>query len=572
MIDKELFKIIQEVKPHRKLLTLVGVSGVLFAASNSRVVFLLKELMDKLTVGNVQGMQQIVFICMGLAFISAVTRYLHISRMNYIAELVVMSLRLKLQSKFMHLSLSFHNNYTTGSGGMLSRILNDIKVIQDCLRLVADFFLYPLLFVFLLINLLMLDWKLTISLFIVAPVLGVFLKNVTKSLRKYAPLGQIQLEKMTSTIKESLDGVRIIQSFSLEKVMSEKLKLQGDEYLEIRRKFHNRAEAQSPVTEFIATCLILSVCLYIAYQVSHGQATAGTFIGFVGSLIALNLPIKKIQESYVRLQEMISSAQRVYEILESNQEVSQIQNTIPFPKEWKKIEYRNVEFSYGNEKILKGVTFTIHRGDAVAFVGESGSGKSTIVNLLMRFFDPQSGHIMIDGIDIQKFNLHELRQNIALVSQDVFLFSDTIEKNIQAGNLDQQAQDVQSVAKAASAHDFIMKMPEGYQSRVGDRGNLLSGGEKQRISIARALYKNAPLLILDEATSALDTASEVEVQKGLDLLMQGRTSFVVAHRLSTVAKSSRIYVMKAGQIIEFGTHQELLAAGGEYKKFHLLQT
>lgn len=571
MIDKELFKIIQEVKPHRKLLTLVAITGVLFAASNSRVVFLLKELMDKLTVGNVQGMQEIVFTCMGLAFVSAVTRYLHISRMNYIAELVVMSLRLKLQKKFMHLSLSFHNNYLTGTGGMLSRILNDIKVIQDCLRLVADFFLYPLLFVFLLINLIRLDWKLTISLFVVAPFVAVIMKNVTKSLRKYAPMGQNQLEKMTSTIKESLDGVRIIQSFSLENVLSEKLKAQGDEYLNIRRKFHNRAEAQSPVTEFIATCLILAVCLYIAYQVSNGQATAGTFLGFVGSLIALNLPIKKIQESYVRLQEMIASAKRVYEIIEADQEVKQVKNAVPFPKEWKKIEYRNVVFSYGNEQILKGVTFAIHRGDSIAFVGESGSGKSTIVNLLMRFFDPQSGEILIDGINIQNIQLHDLRQNIALVSQDVFLFSDTIEKNIQAGNLDQQSQDVQSVAKAASAHDFIMKMPEGYQSRVGDRGNLLSGGEKQRISIARALYKNSPILILDEATSALDTASEVEVQKGLDLLMQGRTSLVVAHRLSTIAKSSRIYVMKSGQIVEFGTHQELIAAGGEYQRFYQLQ-
>jgi ATP-binding cassette subfamily B protein/subfamily B ATP-binding cassette protein MsbA len=221
--------------------------------------------------------------------------------------------------------------------------------------------------------------------------------------------------------------------------------------------------------------------------------------------------------------------------------------------------------------ILKNVNLEIHRGEVVALVGASGSGKSTIVNLLERFFDATSGEILIDDINIQDLNLKDLRRNVALVTQDVFLFSDTIEKNIWAGDYSRNVKDVVSMAKLANANDFIMKMPHGYQSRVGDRGNLLSGGEKQRISIARAMFKDAPLLILDEATSALDTASEIEVQKGLDHLMEGRTALVIAHRLSTIQKADKIVVLRQGEIVEVGTHQDLLANKNEYYRFHSLQ-
>jgi ATP-binding cassette subfamily B protein/subfamily B ATP-binding cassette protein MsbA len=285
----------------------------------------------------------------------------------------------------------------------------------------------------------------------------------------------------------------------------------------------------------------------------------------------LNQPIKKFQESYVRIQNVVAVGKRIFEILDDPNEVPASTLNKHFPKSWEKITYKNVSFSYGREMILKNVNLEIKRGEVVALVGASGSGKSTIVNLLERFFDATSGEILIDDINIRDIELEELRQNVALVTQDVFLFSESIENNIAAGNRVRNKSDVQDMAILANAHDFIMKMPEAYQSRVGDRGNLLSGGEKQRISIARAMFKDAPLLILDEATSALDTASEIEVQKGLDHLMKGRTALIIAHRLSTIQKADKIVVLKNGEIIEMGTHQSLLSQAGEYRKFHQLQ-
>jgi ATP-binding cassette subfamily B protein/subfamily B ATP-binding cassette protein MsbA len=326
-----------------------------------------------------------------------------------------------------------------------------------------------------------------------------------------------------------------------------------------------------PVSELIATLLILGVLLYISTEIGSGRASMGSFITYVSSLIGLNMPLKKFQESYVRIQEVIVSAQRVYSIVDNPNIVSESGKNLPFPKAWTLIEYKDVSFAYGKELILKNINLTIRRGERLALVGESGSGKSTIVNLLERFFDASSGEILIDGINILDINLQDLRKNIALVNQDVFLFSDSIEKNIQAGDFERQLSDVPAMAKHANAHDFIMRMPEGYQSLVGDRGNLLSGGEKQRISIARALFKNAPILILDEATSALDTSSEIEVQKGLDYLMEGRTALIIAHRLSTIQTADKILVLKSGQIVEIGTHQQLLDSKGEYHRFYSLQ-
>lgn len=567
----EIKKILQEVKPYKKSVAIIAIAGVAYAIAYSQLALLVKSLFDSLSSSNHEEILRLAPIALGLAFVAAIGRYFHIYLMNYVAECVTQTIRQRLQQKFMKLSLSFHNSYSAGSGGLISRILNDIRVIQDGLRMVADIFLHPLLFFFLFANLLILDWKLTLATLAIVPVIATFLKSISRSLRKYIPPGQEALERMTSIIKESLDGVRVIQSFNLEKEMSERLVAESETYLATRKKVHSRLEAAGPVTEFIATALVLTVLVYTSYQVASGNATPGTFIGFVTSLLMTNQPIKKFQESYVRLQEVVVAAQRVFSIIDTPQEVPQSSSNLKFPKDWKKITYKNVTFSYGNDMVLKGVNLEINRGEVVALVGASGSGKSTIVNLLERFFDPTSGSILIDEVNIQDINLQDLRRNIALVTQDVFLFSDSIEKNIWAGDFERPAHDIQKMAKLANAHDFILKMPQGYQSRVGDRGNLLSGGEKQRISIARAMFKDAPLLILDEATSALDTASEIEVQKGLDHLMEGRTALVIAHRLSTIQKADKIVVMESGRIAEIGDHKSLLDKRGEYYRFHSLQ-
>ncbi len=567
----ELRPLLKEMRPHLKKVYVVAITGVIYSVAMARMLLILKDLQDSFAKGSTNHVAEISAIAISLALVAAVSRYFHIFLMNFISELVVNSLRVKLQNKFMRLNLSFHSNYAAGSGGLLSRILNDIKVIQDGLRMVADFFREPLLAVLLLGNLFYLNWRLTLALLILMPPLLYFLRQISRSLRKYVIGGQESLEKMTSTIKESLDGVRIIQSFNLENVLSQKLQKESGDYLEIRRRIHARVEIMGPVTEFVATFVILGIFFYFSKEVAAGTITTGAVLAYIASMMAINQPVKKLQESYVRIQETIVATDRVFAIINEPSEVPESTKNLPFPKDWKTITYKNVSFSYHHQVTLKNISFELHRGDHVAFVGESGSGKSTIVNLLERFYDPAEGEILIDGVNIRDIDLKDLRRNVALVSQDVFLFSDSIERNIQAGDFNRPLTDVEPVAKSANAHQFIISSGKGYKGLVGDRGNLLSGGEKQRVSIARAFFKNAPILILDEATSALDSASEVEVQNGLDLLMEGRTALVIAHRLSTIQNADRIFVLKKGQIVETGTHQALLALKGEYAKFYELQ-
>jgi ATP-binding cassette subfamily B protein/subfamily B ATP-binding cassette protein MsbA len=570
-MNPEIKTILRELKPFKKTITIIAIAGVFVALSEGQMAVQLKRMTDSLQTGRTSDILWASFIIIMLALILSVSRYFHIYLMNVISEKVTIALRQKLQSKFMNLNLTFHHNYASGSGGLISRILHDINIIKDGLRMVADFFREPLLFIFLMTWLFILNWKLTSTIIIVLPFVLFILRKLSIGIRKHGEESQQMQEKLTSTIKESLDGVRIIQSFNLESHMRKRFEEQSDEFLDARKKIHRRVEFSGPLTEFIATILILSLFMYMGLAISKGEATYGDFMSYIASLLMLNKPIKKLQESYVRIQESIVAIRRVYTLIDEKSEIIKSENPKPFPHNWKTIEYKNVSFAYGQDLVLKNFNLTLTRGQMVALVGTSGSGKSTVVNLLERFYEPTSGVILIDGINLKDFDLHDLRQNMSLVSQDVFLFSDTIKTNIWSGDFAKSPDLVPMAAKSANAHDFIMRNPLGYESLVGDKGALLSGGEKQRISIARALFKDAPILILDEATSALDSSSEIEVQKGLDHLMEGRTSLVIAHRLSTIIKADKIIVMKAGYIVETGTHDELISHNGEYARFQKLQ-
>jgi ATP-binding cassette, subfamily B, bacterial MsbA len=568
MLPQELKSTFKELFAFKKNLIIIAITGIIGAACKGYIALFIQQMID--AASNPEKLKSMAWVGVALAFGIAISRYFHIFLMNVAAEKVSQALREKLQAKFMRLNLKFHNSYASGSGGLISRTMNDIRIVHDGLRLFADLFSAPLIFVFLMKNLFVLDMRLTIYILFITPVLAVFIKQVSKGIRKYSIFGIEQLEKITSTIKESLDGVRTIQAFNLEKTMETRLHNQGAQFIDMRRKVHARVESTGPITEFIATFLILGVVFYFSQRISKGEATAGTLIGFITALLQINEPIKKFQEAYVRIQETRVAAARVFHLLDEKNEIEESPAGLDFPDNWKQIEYRNIRFAYGEQALIDHFNLKINRGQIVAFVGESGSGKSTLANLLGRFYDPNDGEILIGEKNIKDIRLSDLRKNIGLVSQDVFLFSDTIEKNIQAGIEGKTVEEVYSAAQAASAHDFILKQQLQYQTQVGERGNLLSGGEKQRVGIARALYKDAPILILDEATSALDSVSEVQVQKGLETLMKGRTTFIIAHRLSTIQKADQILVLKKGQIVEQGTHQQLLALNGEYKR--LFQT
>lgn len=571
MLSPELKFILKNLFKQKNKLFLVALTGITGAACKGYLPLFIERMME--SSGSQDKLMSIAWIGVAVAATIAFSRYFHIFTMNVVSENVSQDLREQLQFKFLNLDLKFHNNYITGSGGLISRTFNDVRIIHDGLRLFADLFSAPLTFVFLIFALFKLDWQLTLYILLVAPVLAFVLGRLSRSIRKYSLMGIQQLERITSTIKESLDGVRTIQSFSLQNILRGKLQAEGSEYIHMRTKTHSRIEFMGPFTEFLATLIVLGIFFYFSTKIASGRATTGNLMGFITAMLQINEPIKKFQEAYVRMQETKVSAVRIRSMIEEKSIIEENAQAEDFPAQWSKISYKNISFSYTPEQVLlKNFNLDILKGQSVAFVGESGSGKSTVANLLARFYDPQAGEITVDGKNINQLKLTSLRQNISLVSQDVFLFSDTIEKNIQAAQPEYNPGLIVKCAMAASAHQFIQKMPMGYQTNVGERGNLLSGGEKQRVAIARAFYKDSPILILDEATSALDSVSEEQVQIGLEHLMKGRTTFVIAHRLSTVKNADVIVVLKKGQVVESGTHDQLLEKGGEYARLFQTQS
>ncbi len=569
----EIKKILKQLSSHKSTVSVVMLTGILMSSMQTATLKFLKDLVDIMGKSNPQ-MSEVYYyvsIIIGLSLVAAISRYLHFFLMNITAEKVSLSLRRQVQKRFLTLNLTFHNSYATGSGGLLSRVLNDVMVIHHGLRLVADIFREPILLVLMLGTLFYINWKLTISIVILLPIISLFLKQLARSLRKYGKTSQEIFEKITNTLKESIEGVRVIQSFNLEKEMASRFDEEGKDFLQARNKVHSRTEIAGPVTEFIVITLFVGLVVYMGFQIIEEKASLGEFIWYTGALLSLQKPVKKLQESFVRIQESIVAIKRVFAIIEDKNVVPDTSNPKKFPDDWKTIEFRNVSFQYGEKEVLKDFNLKIERGKKIALVGSSGSGKSTIVNMLKRFYDPTQGEIYIDDIPIKELSLPVLRKNISLVSQDVFLFNSSIAYNIQSGNFQKQEMDIYSAAELANASGFIKNFPKQYDTPVGERGGRLSGGEKQRISIARAILKNAPILILDEATSALDSSSEADVQKGLNHLMENRTAIIVAHRLSTIASVDHIVVLDKGIILEQGTHSELLQRRGAYYQFSLLQ-
>ncbi len=571
MISKELKRIVYDLGEFKGRLIVVALSGIAMALCVVFVARQTKYILDAMQFNDTAMLEQAAWTTIGLYFLLGIFRYIHIFTMNMTSELVVQKRREMLQQKLMKLSWTFHGSYQMGSGGLISRVMSDVSVLQNGLRLVADLFREPVILIGLLVILFRVNWQLTLSTLILLPILVLFLKWISKTIKKFSILGQKELERVTSTLKETLDGIKVIHSFNLEKIMAEKFKLLGFEHLKSRKMVHSRVELSGPVTEFIAASVIMGIAIYIAHQITIGQATFGDFGSYLASLLMMGQPIRKIQESFVRIQETQVSAQRIFEILDDESEVLESANPVLFPKNFSAIEYKNVSFGYKSQQVVQNFNIKINKGETVAFVGASGSGKSTVINLISRFYDVSSGEILIGGLPIKNIGLSDLRNHIAVVSQDVYLFNDTIRANLAFGLSDASDEQIRIAARAAHAEDFILGTENGYNTVIGERGGLLSGGEKQRLSIARAFLKNAPILVLDEATSALDSTSEQAVQKGLDQLMKGRTVLLVAHRLSTVSKADRIIVMSDGKIVESGTHQELMTQNGTYSGLWSLQ-
>lgn len=509
----------------------------------------------------------IVFLILG------VTRYYNYYRSRYFAEVVSNDIRYQILHRVVNLNHRFFFSLQSGSGSLLSRTLNDTILIQQGLAHYMDLLREPFIAVISFAALLWLNPQLTLMCLLVAPFIAYVIQKVSKTIRRLSSESQASLDLIAHSFKENVDGIRVIQSYNLENYVRRRFHQKIVQYNSIRKKVSKRAEIASPINEFLVSIAVCGLCLYVLNLALKGRTDISSFLMFLALAANLEKPIKKIQQAWVGVQQTEVSVERVFEVIDCQEVVPEkpVSEQVPFPQNWQTISIKNVSFDYGNKSVLNNINLQVKRGETVALVGESGGGKSTFVNLLERFFDPVSGSIEIDGIDIRNFSLNRLRHEMAYVSQDTFIFDETIEENIRCGDETKSMDVVREAARNANALSFIEALPNGFLSRAGERGSSLSGGQKQRLSIARALYRDAPILILDEATSALDTASEIEVQKGIASLLKNRTSFIIAHRLSTIQAADRILVMERGDVVEQGTHQELLAKNGYYARYHQLQ-
>lgn len=572
------------MKKYKSPITLTLFLGVVLSGLTLATAQVVKLIIDEVfTKHNASLLKLAPLYIVGIYAVAGIVRFTHMYLLRYTGERIGFDIRQKLHQKYTEMSLDFHSGHSPGS--LLSKTINDVGSIQQGLSLLADVVREPLSVIGMLGYLFYVDWKLTLFVFIAAPILVFASRSLGRSVRKYSRIQQEVWENVTLVLKETLDGMRVVKAFGLERHMKEKFGGVVDQMLSMRRKILRREEFSGPLFELLAAITFSGILYYAGYQAVNNQTTVGAFMSFVFVLGSMQGPIKKLQDAHVRLQHTVAATQRIFQILETKVSVlspeERGKTPAPWNKNWKSIEFENVQFAYGPKKIIKGISLKVNRGEIIAIVGSSGGGKTTLVNLLPRFYDVTGGRILIDQTDIRDFQLDELRRQIGLVTQDVFLFNESIYENILGGEVqvqgkagEAQKERVQAALTAANA-EFVKKLGhnqnDGAEIIVGDRGNLLSGGEKQRISIARALYRNTPILILDEATSSLDSESEKAVQLALETLMQGRTTFVIAHRLSTIQRADRILVLSDGQIVEEGTHMELLQRQGVYHGLHQSQ-
>ncbi len=494
---------------------------------------------------------------------------------NYLINLtghsVVMHLRNDLYKKILNQPAAFfHRNPT---GWLMSRVTSDIEKIQSASSVaLADALRQTFTLVSMAIVLLALNWKLALIAIILAPLVALPTANFGKKIRRTTRSSQDNLADMSNILHETITGHRIVKAFGMEKFELTKFKEASRRLLHLNLKWVRVQSATSPLMEVLGAIVIGGLLYYARNEILLGAKTQGDFMAFILALFKMYDPVRRMSGINNAFQQAMGSVSRVFEVMDLPEETADQAHARPLTEFKEEIVFDRVCFSYDHEEpVLKEISLSTRKGEVVAIVGTSGSGKTTLLNLIPRFFDVTSGCILIDGVDIREFTLESLRAQIGIVTQETILFNDTVRNNIAYGRPSMHQDQVEKAAWTALAHDFILQMPKGYETIIGERGQRLSGGERQRIAIARAILKNPPILILDEATSALDSESELYVQSALGNLMKGRTVFVIAHRLSTVRAADRIVVMQNGQIVDMGSHQELLDRGGLYQRLYEMQ-
>jgi len=553
----------------RIILSVVASTGV--AGSDAAIAKLVQPFVDRLIVAGERQMVLLVpLMVIGIALVKGVSRFVQEYYIRTSGQLVVQTIRNQLFDHSIGLSMRFFTSTSTGS--LMSRVLNDIGIMQTSVADVLVGIMRDGVSMLALIGVAFYtDWQMALIAFVVIPVTGLPAFIIGRKIKSYSRRGQTALGTLTIVLEQAYSGIKVIKAFGAENREQEKFHKENLGYYNFIRKVIKYAAFSAPVIELLAAFGAAGVLWLGLERVLNGEMTQGELFSVLTAILLLYTPVKRLTRVNNQIQQAMGAAERVFEVLDEKPEVVDVENPRSLVRAAGEVEFRDVSFAYESNLVLQNFSVSAAPGEVVALVGPSGAGKSTIAGLLMRFFDPVAGQILIDGVDIREIFQVDLHRNMALVDQETFLFNGSIRENIRYGRFAASDAEIEEVARLAYAEEFIAELPEGLETEIGDRGLRLSGGQRQRICIARAFLRNAPILMLDEATSALDTESESMVQRALGNLMASRTTFVIAHRLSTIMNADKIVVLDDGRIVEQGRHSELLEKSGLYRRLHDMQ-
>jgi ATP-binding cassette, subfamily B, bacterial MsbA len=573
--DHPLRRLLGYSRPYRGRFTAALSAMVVYAAASAFVTYLIKPITDRVLPGD-NGMPFSFWaaLILGTYFLKGLGSYFSTYLMTDIGQRVVRDLRDQLFRHTLAQSAAFFSRRTTGQ--LMSRVTNDVNQVQQAVaETLGDVFREGLSVIGYAAMMFYFEWRLALVSIVGAPVIVYPLVRLGQRVRRSTRRSQEHLEHLSHVTAEAFSGHRIVKAFGAEAHEAKRFSDASQSLYRTNLKITSTVSVLPPIMEFLGGLAIVGLLWYGQHRIATSATTTGSFIGFIFAAFMMYTPVKRLSRVNASLQQAIAAATRIFEILDTHSEVTERPGAVTLAGVRREVEFRDVTFAYdegAGKTVLKNVSLRAKAGQVLAIVGLSGAGKTTLVNLVPRFYDVTGGAILIDGVDIRDFTLKSLRDQIGIVTQDTVLFDDTIANNIAYGVRGASQTAIEDAARAAHAHDFIEMLPSKYDFRIGERGQLLSGGQRQRLAIARALLKNSPILILDEATSSLDAESELLVQDALANLMRNRTSFVIAHRLSTVRRADAIVALERGRVAEIGRHDELLARpAGVYAKLYALQ-